>query len=101
MLKIRDYPKDFQIGDSIWNLRFVRSLGQTETTITWGLCDPSEQTIYVRLGQTPTERLKTTLHEILHAIEEEYGLTLPHRLIHQLEDPLARFLIDNYLRPSA
>lgn len=100
MLRMRDYPKDVQIGDSVWSIRFVRNLGQTETTITWGLCDPGEQTIFVRMGQKPVERLKTVLHELLHAIEEEYDLELPHRLIHQLEDPLARFLIDNYLRAS-
>ena len=96
MLRVKDYPREIQVGDSIWAIKFVRNLGQTATTITWGLCDPSTQTISIRLGQTAKERLKTVLHELLHAIEDEYGIEIPHGLIHKLEDPFARFLIDNY-----
>lgn len=102
MLRLKDYPREILVGDSIWAIRFMRRLAADDgKMITWGLCDPAEQTIYIRLGQSPKERLKTLLHEILHAIEEEYQLDIPHQLIHRLEDPLARLLIDNYLRPSA
>jgi hypothetical protein len=100
LLKLKDYPRQIQVGDSLWSVKFKRDLGQTETRITWGLCCPAEQTIYIRLGQTQKERLKTFLHELLHAIEEEYGFEVPHQLIHRLEDPLARFLMDNYLGSS-
>lgn len=94
MLRLRDYPREIMVGEDLWAVRFVRRLPEDSQL---GLCDPSEQTIYIRLGQTQEERLKTFLHELLHAIEYEYKIVMPHRLIHRLEDPLARFLIDNYL----
>ena len=97
-LKMKDYPRQIQVGDSVWGVRFVRRLADPSPgSITWGACDPSDQVIYIRLGQSQTERLKTFLHELLHAIEFEYGFEMPHRLIHRLEDPLVRFLMDNYL----
>lgn len=97
MLRLRDYPREFVIGDSIWSLKFKRNIGETTTHITWGLCDVSTNTIYIRLGQTPEERLKTLCHELIHAAEWEFDIEIPHKLVHQLETPLARFIIDNYL----
>lgn len=93
-MRMKDCPREIQIGENTWDVKFVRRFQDKFTT---GLCDPSETTIYIRMGQTDDERLKTLLHEILHAIEYEYQLEIPHRLIHRLEDPLARFLVDNYL----
>ena len=102
MLKLKDYPREIQVGEALWEVRFVRQLEESDPArITWGLCDPSDQIIYIRLGQSQGERLKTFLHELLHAIEYEYKITMPHRLIHKLEDPLARFLMDNYLGGAA
>lgn len=101
MLKLKDYPREYMVGDAVWKLRFVRHIPHDQPgRICVGLAEPSEQVIYVKLGQDPEERLKTFLHELLHAIEYEYDISMPHRLIHKLEDPLARFLIDNYL-PAA
>ena len=94
-----DYPKCIVVNDNVWDVRFVRRI-PGEDPFTSGLCDPSEQTIYIKMGQSPEERLKTFLHELLHIFEAEYKIDIPHRLVHRLEDPFARFLIDNYLGGS-
>lgn len=100
MFRMRDYPETIVINENIWTVKFVRGPIEDEDgrgRDTVGLCDPSDQTIYIKMGQTPEERLKTFLHELLHAIENEYGIEIPHSLVHKLEDPFAKFLIDNYL----
>jgi hypothetical protein len=38
---------------------------------------------------------ETLFHEIAHAIEWEYKLPIPHKIIHALEKPLLRILILN------
>lgn len=91
---LKDYPRQFVIRDSLWDVKFVQKL---DGKLTAGLCDPSCQTIYVRLGQTKIERLKTVIHELLHAMEHEYAITIPHKMVYTLEAPLAEFLLDNQL----
>lgn len=95
-MRLKDYPRQIVIKDSIWDVKFVKKLnGHGRMTI--GLCDPSDQTISVRLGLDKRERMKTLIHEIFHAWEEEYGLHIPHKLIYALEDPVVDFIIDNHL----
>ena len=49
------------------------------------------------MGQTAAARFDTFLHEILHAIEYEYGIEIPHPLVHALEEPIRRLLVENGL----
>lgn len=101
MLRLRDYPKDLVIGDAIWRVRFVREIERSGKFITWGLCDPCDQVIYIRLGQSSEDRFITFCHELVHAWEAEYEFEIPHELVNKLEKPMARFIIDNVLGRSA
>ena len=95
MPKIKDYPREVMIGESIYQVKFVRKIGETDTRETLGLCDPNEQVIYIKLGQSPRERLKTLCHELIHCFEFEYGFEVPHHLVHKLEEPIVAFLMEN------
>ena len=46
------------------------------------------RTIQIKKGLTPTFRAKTFLHELLHAIDFEWNVKIPHKLIEALEKPL-------------
>lgn len=97
-MRQKDFPKEITVGDNIWSVRFVRHIPHdVPGRICLGLAEPSEQIIFIKMGQKPKARLHAFLHEILHVLEYEYDLSIPHRLIYRLEDPLARFLMDNYL----
>lgn len=90
----RDYPRQLQIGENLWDVVFCRRIpGEPETTL--GLCDPSEARIYIRMGQSPEERMKTLIHELAHAVAFEWNVREDHAVIHKLEEPLLRLLIDN------
>lgn len=97
LLLQRDFPKTILIGDTMWQIKFVRNVPATTTpgrTVD-GLCEPETCIIYIRKGLKPLYRLEVVLHEILHAIDFEYGITLDHKLIEKLEKPLQRLLMDN------
>jgi hypothetical protein len=57
-----------------------------------GLCDFDKRTIYLASRLSETERLKTFIHECLHAISAEHGFELPHRTVYALEESLVKFL---------
>lgn len=90
----RDYPKSLNIGHEDYRILFVRKIGKSNRTL--GLCDPTNHTLQIRCRQTPLETLKTLAHEVLHAIEDEYDIEIPHALIYILEQALVDFFIQNF-----
>ncbi len=91
-MRLKDCPRLVTIGENVWTIQFVKSLDGNKDT---GECDSHENVIRVRLGLTPEERLKTIIHEIFHAWEYEYGLSIPHKLIYALEEPITDFIAEN------
>lgn len=93
----RDYPKSIKVGQTDYRIRFVRQdtldrLAEGENTR--GLCCSGSETIYLLIGLSAKERFETFVHETLHAVEFEYKIKIPHRLIYDLEAPLARLYFD-------
>lgn len=60
-----------------------------------GLCVGSSQEILLATGLTPKQRSETFWHELLHAIEFEYEIKIPHSLIYELEKPLSYIFMKN------
>lgn len=92
----RDYRKDWHFGDEIWRVKFVRHIPHRKGRICFGMTDPETQTIVLRLGQKPAMLYETFWHEIFHIFEDVYGFKIPHRVIYNVERPIARFHIDNF-----
>lgn len=90
------YPKQLTIGENVWDVVFCRRIPDEPSNIV-GLTDPSEFTIYIKMGQTPEDRFKTFAHEVCHAVCFEYGIKENHSIIYGLEEPILRFFIDNGL----
>jgi hypothetical protein len=93
--KRRDYPREIQVNDEIYQIKFVRKIpGFTRDFV--GLCDHEESTIYIRQGQDRLETFRTFIHEVLHAYQEQFGVKISHKAIYQLEVAIAHFLIVNF-----
>lgn len=58
-----------------------------------GLCSKEDRLIEIDEKQSQYNILKTFWHEYLHAIEYEYGLKIPHKLIYALEAPLTAMVV--------
>lgn len=63
----------------------------------YGQCDGQKKQIIIQKGLSEKQTQKTFLHEVLHAIEMEHKIKIPHRLINQLETPLLRLFLENGL----
>jgi hypothetical protein len=60
-----------------------------------GLCDEARREILIKSGMSSDETLKTLLHELLHAMEFEYSIKIPHEAIYQYEEALFDFFCAN------
>lgn len=85
------YPKSLKIRNKIYSLEFTDSIAEAGI---WTVGDGVSK-IQVSVFQTEKEKLKTVIHEVLHAIDHEYKVKIPHGLIFSLEAPLTRFINDN------
>lgn len=94
--KIKDYPKFLVINGDTWDVRFCRKKIPGETENTRGLCDPSTMTIYILMGIGRAETFATFFHEFLHAAEDSFKIKLSHRVVYQLEEAVARVVMDNF-----
>ncbi len=90
-----DLPRSIEIGGNIWTVHFYRKppLAEKPGEEIFGACVPKRRRLYVKQGQAPLERLSTLIHELLHAIEYEYKIEIPHSLVNALEGPLAESVL--------
>ena len=93
----KDLAKGWLINDSIWKVLFVKSIkyGNKNKGIV-GITDFSSQEIHIKTNQSKTETLSTFIHEILHAMDEEYDMKLTHKQIYQLEEAIMDFMASNF-----
>ncbi len=93
-------PREFLVGDTIWRVKFKRHIehGTDRNFQTLGLCDASIQEIHILLGLSPKERLRVFIHEVIHALEAEFGFVVPHDdVLEKLDRAITRLLLDNFL----
>lgn len=60
-----------------------------------GECRPDVQQIALHKKLRGPELVKTFIHEVLHAIEDEHQIKISHKAIHQLEDGIFEVLARN------
>lgn len=87
------YPERLKIGDRYYRIRFVKSIRRDKRAI--GLCDEARAEILIHSGLSDDEKLKTLFHELLHAMEFEYNIKIPHHSIYQYEEAIFDFFCAN------
>lgn len=60
-----------------------------------GECRFDSKQIAIKSGQSERELFKTFVHEVLHAVEFERGIKMPHKTVYQLEDAVFYLLFHN------
>lgn len=92
--KIKDIPKLIRIKDDVfYKVKFKRGKSMPGYD---GLCHFDTKEIWIGPHTTPQERLETFAHEVIHAIHHEWGFDMPHKMVYNLEEPIA-FLISKSL----
>lgn len=62
----------------------------------YGECLGDNKIIFIKKGYSKRFTFEIFLHEVMHALEYEYGFRIPHDIINQLESPLRRMLFENF-----
>jgi hypothetical protein len=84
-------PREVWVKDAVYRISYKRGLDE------FGYCDMNEKKIVIRAGLSFQERLDTLVHEISHAIEEEWDFDVKHEHIHKLSTAWAQVLVDNII----
>lgn len=89
-------PKTVDINTATYRIIVTNRIPSQKGVKLDGLCCSATKKIWVRKSLTPDELISTFWHEVLHALDFEYGCpNLNHEAIYQLETPLAWFFQDN------
>lgn len=85
-------PKIIIINDNEWKVVFKKILrvAGTRAYNNLGYAHEDSKEIWIKNTKSITDEVKLEIlaHELLHAIEFEYELDIPHHLIYKLEKPL-------------
>lgn len=81
LLKPEEFPKLIRVGNETYHICFAPRLVEDNM----GVCDDEMKLIVLSRKQSLEELNATFWHEILHAFEKEYKITLGHRTINKLE----------------
>lgn len=89
-------PSKLYIGTSEYTVLITNRIPRINGHKLYGLCCSAAKKIWVRKDLPEQEILDTFFHEVLHALDFEYGLEgLTHQLIYDMERPLSWFFQDN------
>lgn len=84
---IKEFPKEIEIKDGIfYKIKFKRTLQNSKYD---GICFFHDKEIWISTGLTRRERLETFWHEVQHALDYEWELKIPHKMIYNLEKPMS------------
>lgn len=92
---MRSYPKSIYVGHREWRVVFKPNVGMTGKRHNWGLCNNEEKTIYIKTKLDGYNRFVTFVHEVIHAVEYEYGFDIPHKLVECMDVGIANLLLVN------
>lgn len=93
-MKRRFYPKSIKVDGVSYALSFAKHVSSEHTDR--GITDLKDKQILLKDNMSEKLTFETFIHEIFHCLAEEHKLEIPHNLIHNIEEPLANFLRDNF-----
>lgn len=82
-------PKTVQVSGATYKVIETDKMpgaGDDPNIYVHGLCDATRKTIYINKADSDKVKRETLLHEILHAIIAQAGLT--HLMAHEMEEAL-------------
>ena len=94
---MRKIPNTIKLKSKVkYEIIFADVIGEKESTM--AECRYDFKQIVIKNGQSETETWKSFIHELIHAIEFEFRIPIPHKITYLLEDAVFRVAkINGYL----
>ena len=89
-MRIAKLPRKVRITPEV--SYYVYLVDEFEDDDILGLCEPETKQILIRFNLGKREMMATFIHEVLHAIEFEHGIAIPHALISQIDTSIEQVL---------
>lgn len=83
-------PRSLVISDQHWTIKLKDKIDGGKSA---GECCSGNLEITICDNMSDYEKIVTLIHECLHAIEFGSGVKLGHKIINQLENPLASIVV--------
>jgi hypothetical protein len=88
----RSFPREIEIAPGVfYRLIWKRNLGKNRGEA-W-----TDHKVLLEQGHSLEDTYETIAHEILHCIEYEWGIKIPHNLIYKIEKGLGFILRRNFV----
>jgi F420-dependent methylenetetrahydromethanopterin dehydrogenase len=97
-------PETFRLGKNWWRVEFLPPSEMAQFNANGrgrvlGLCDGEDRIIYLADDLKGRRLVQTFLHEAIHAVDYDFNIKIPHKLVYALDRHLGNFLWTNYLSP--
>lgn len=89
-----DYPHRVKVGRVWYNIVWTKVIEGDQSAA--GLCDEGARQITMLQGMGRKEMFRVFIHELIHAMEFEHLIPIPHSLVSQIDEPLAKTLLANF-----
>jgi len=83
----KGWPKRIKVKGHSYKINYRKTKMMYNGEEVEGLCHPNEREIDIA-GEDEETMALSLVHELIHAIEFEYDLPIPHELVYDLERPL-------------
>ena len=92
-MKLPKIPSRIKIKNKVvYEIVWIDSFKDPQTV---GECRPWARQIALKTGASERSLFKSFVHEVLHAVEVERGIKIPHRSIYKLEDAIFYLFFHN------
>jgi len=84
-------PSQIRIKSKVkYEIVWTEQIGESEKTL--AECRYDSKQILIKTGQSETENWKCFIHEVFHALEFEYRIPIPHKIIYLLEEAIFKLI---------
>ena len=84
---MKKIPTQIRLKSKVtYEIVWAEVIGDKEKTM--AECRYDTKQIVIKSGQSEQENWKCLIHEILHALEFEYRIPVPHKIIYLLEEAI-------------
>lgn len=88
---MKKIPTTIRITSKVkYHVVWADIIGENEDTL--AECRYEEKQIIIKTGQSETENWKCFIHEVFHALEFEYRIPIPHKIVYLLEEAVFKLI---------
>jgi len=93
----KDFVGEWIIGEYTWSVSFVKSIeyGPRNKHLV-GITDYYNKSIQLKTKEPKLDTYSTFIHELIHAIDDEYEINLDHDQVYKLEEAMMKFMLANF-----